>query len=341
MILKILQNILCIIYILINIYTFDIMDFDIVKSQPAFTKTQTERNTMLTDKLIEKIKEKNNPTCVGLDTCIDYIPKDFLAKYKIESLNGSADAIYDYNRELIDTLYKFLPSVKIQNAYYEMYGIPGIEAYKKTIDYAHKAGLIVIADVKRGDIGSTSGAYSKAHLSPDIFDSDFMTVNPYFGTDGLKPFLEDCEKLDKGLFVLVKTSNPSSSELQDLILDDGEKLFFKTADLVIKWGGEVGRHGYNRIGAVVGATHRLEGEELRAKMKNTFFLIPGYGAQGAGADDIAGMFDKNKTGGIINSSRGIICAWKKSGSYDFKGSALKAVIDMRDDINGALDRRGI
>lgn len=294
---------------------------------------------MIIDKLIEKIKEKQNPTCVGLDTHIDVMPNSFLRGYDIESLDGCAKAVFEYNKLLIDSLVDYIPSVKLQNAYYEKCGIAGIEAYKKTIDYAHEANLIVIADVKRGDIGSTSAAYAKAHLNNEVFGADFMTINPYFGTDGVKPFIDDCKKLDKGLFILVKTSNPSSIELQDLVLQDGSKVYEKTSELVINWGDDIGKFGYNSIGAVVGATHKEEGINLRNKMKNTFFLIPGYGAQGATAYDLAGMFDENGIGGIVNSSRGIIGAWQKAGTDDFVKAAYDATIFMRDDIQKALENK--
>ena len=294
---------------------------------------------MIIDKLIDKIKSTNAPICVGLDTHLGLMPASFIKNVDENDLSKCADKIYEYNKILIDKLSSIIPSVKLQNAYYESYGIAGIEAYAKTIEYAHKAGLIVIADVKRGDIGSTCTAYAKAHLRSNMFNADFMTVNPYFGTDGMQPFLDECNKYNKGLFVLVKTSNPSSSELQDLITQDGSKIFEKCADLVIKWGNAAGRYGYNSIGAVVGATHPEEGIALRKKMKNTFFLIPGYGAQGAEAEDIAGMFDKNGAGGIVNSSRGIIGAWQKAGTDDFAQAAYDATAKMIEDIDKAINKK--
>lgn len=294
---------------------------------------------MIIDKLIDKINETNAPICVGLDTHIGLIPDSFLGDIDKNNLSACADKILEYNKILIDKLKDIIPSIKIQNAYYEQYGMAGIEAYAKTIQYAHDANLIVIADVKRGDIGSTCTAYAKAHLDEAVFNADFMTVNPYFGTDGMQPFLDECTAKNKGLFVLVKTSNPSSVELQDLVTQDGQKVYEKCADLVIKWGNEIGKHGYNFIGAVVGATHKEEGIALRKRMKSTFFLIPGYGAQGAGADGIAGMFDKNGIGGIVNSSRGIIGAWKKQGTEDFAQAAYDATVSMIKDISKALNRR--
>ncbi|MEX1375954.1 MAG: orotidine-5'-phosphate decarboxylase [Eubacteriales bacterium] len=294
---------------------------------------------MITDKLIDKIIETNAPICVGLDTHLGVMPASYIKNVDVSDLSKCADKIFEYNKILIDKLADIIPSVKLQNAYYEMYGIAGIEAYAKTIEYAHSANMIVIADVKRGDIGSTCTAYADAHLGKALFNADFMTVNPYFGTDGMQPFLDKCIEDDKGLFVLVKTSNPSSSELQDLMTDDGSKIYEKCADLVIKWGNTAGKHGYNSIGAVVGATHKEEGISLRKKMKNTFFLIPGYGAQGAAADDIAGMFDKNGVGGIVNSSRGIIGAWKKAETDDFAQSAYDATVSMIESIDKALNNK--
>lgn len=292
---------------------------------------------MIIDKLIDKIQEKNAPICVGLDTHLGLIPDSFLDGTDKNDLTQCANKIYEYNKILIDKLSDIIPSIKIQNAYYEKYGIAGIQAYANTIEYAHQAGLVVIADVKRGDIGSTCTAYAEAHLRDTVFNADFMTVNPYFGTDGMQPFLDECTANDKGLFVLVKTSNPSSSELQDLVTKDGQKVYEHCADLVINWGGNTGKHGYNSIGAVVGATHKEEGIALRSRMKNTFFLIPGYGAQGAGAKDIAGMFDENGIGGIVNSSRGIIGAWKKAQTDDFAQAAYDAAVFMIEDIRTALD----
>jgi orotidine-5'-phosphate decarboxylase len=246
---------------------------------------------------------------------------------------------------MIEGLYDIITSVIIQNAYYEMYGIECIKIYKETIKYAKQHGLITIADVKRGDIGSTSSAYAEAHIgkTPMLesnipFGVDFMTVNPYFGTDGVKPFIDVCKREDKGLFILVKTSNPSSVEIQNLMQENGKLVYESVAELVMDWGSDNidSGCGYNLVGAVVGATHKEEGVRLRRMMKNTFFLIPGYGAQGATADDVAGMFDENGGGGIVNSSRGFICAWKNMPEVSFVEAARKAVIDMRDDINKAI-----
>ena len=302
---------------------------------------------MIIGKLAKEIKNKSCPICVGLDTRLEYVPATVAKNHAADTLSGACDAIYDFNRQLIDELADIIPSVKIQNAYYEMYGLPGIESYIKTIDYAHKAGLIVIADVKRGDIGATSAAYAAAHIGEtpvvggEPFGSDFMTVNPYFGTDGVKPFIKECEKNDKGLFVLVKTSNPTSAEIQDIKAEDGELIYEKVARLVMGWG-ETNidpECGYNLIGAVVGATHKEQGMALRRMMRNTFFLIPGYGAQGAAAADVAGMFDERGAGGIVNSSRGIICAWQKDETLTFRQAAKKATIAMKEDLKIALSNR--
>ena len=301
---------------------------------------------MITGKLINEINKKRCPVCVGLDTRLEYLPHAVTKGHATDTLDGACGAIYDFNRQLIDGLAEIIPSVKIQNAYYEMYGVKGVETYKKTIDYAKQAGLIVIADVKRGDIGATSEAYAHAHIgqTPIVggvpFGADFMTVNPYFGTDGVKPFIDTCEKNDKGLFVLVKTSNPTSCEIQDLKAEDGGLIYEKVARLVIGWGETSidPESGYSLIGAVVGATHKEEGIKLRGMMPSTFFLIPGYGAQGAAAEDVAGMFDTNGNGGIVNSSRAILCAWKKDETISFGQAAKNAVIAMKDDLNNALGK---
>jgi orotidine-5'-phosphate decarboxylase len=302
---------------------------------------------MIIGKLAKEIKNKSCPICVGLDTRLEYLPEEAVKNHASGTLSGACEAIYDFNRQLIDELTDIIPSVKIQNAYYEMYGLPGIEAYIKTIEYAHKAGLIVIADVKRGDIGSTSAAYASAHIgeTPVVggvpFGSDFMTVNPYFGTDGVRPFIKACEKNDKGLFVLVKTSNPTSAEIQDIKAEDNELIYEKVARLVMGWGETSidPECGYNLVGAVVGATHKEQGIALRKMMRNTFFLIPGYGAQGAAAEDVAGMFDENGSGGIVNSSRGIICAWQKDETLSFRQAAKKATIAMKEDLNSAISAK--
>lgn len=278
------------------------------------------------DKLIEKIIEKDmNPTVVGLDPKLDYVPEFIRARCmeRAESLEaGAADALFEFNKGLIDALYDIVPAIKPQSAYYEMYGIEGLICLKKTIEYAREKGLYVILDVKRGDIGATAEAYSAAYIGQTAygekrarsFRPDAITVNPYLGTDGLKPFVKDAVEYDKEIFVLVKTSNPSSGELQDLKCD-GEAIYEKTAAIVRNLGEDnVGKYGYSKVGAVVGATYPEQIKEMRNAMPNTFFLIPGYGAQGGRAEDCALAFDKNSLGGIVNSSRGIMCAYKKAGA---------------------------
>lgn len=253
------------------------------------------------DRLIDKIKEKNNQTVIGLDPRYDMIPDIIKNKYE-KSLKGVADAIIEFNKALIDQTYDIIPAVKPQIAFYEALGIEGIRAFKETCRYAKEKGMIVIADIKRGDIGSTSGAYSNAFLGKtkigekeeSIFDVDFITVNAYMGTDCIKPFIEDCEKYGKGIFVLVKTSNPSSGELQDLKLEDGKEVYMQMAELVEKWGENLrGKYGYSSVAAVVGATYPEQLSKIRKTSTHTYFLIPGYGAQGGKAEDIALGFDEN------------------------------------------------
>jgi orotidine-5'-phosphate decarboxylase len=257
-------------------------------------------------------------------------------------LEGAAEAVFAYNKELIDALEYIVPAVKVQSAFYEMYGVPGVRAFQNTLQYAKRAGFVVIADAKRNDIASTAEAYAKAFLgetelangSVAVFDADILTVNPYLGTDGIAPFLNENQK--KGIFVLVKTSNPSSAELQDLRLEDGRMVYEAVGDLVLKWGqGTAAFNGWSRVGAVVGATYPEQGASLRKRLADTFFLLPGYGAQGAKGRDIAAMFDKAGRGAIVNSSRAILCAWEKTNA-DFKTAACEAAIKMRDDINAAL-----
>ena len=239
------------------------------------------------DKLITKIKEMNNPTVMGLDPRYEMLPKCVTNKYP-KTLEGAANAIVEYNKALIDETYDIIPAIKPQVAFYEMFGTPGMEAFKKTCEYAKEKGMIIIADAKRGDIGSTASGYSNAYLGKtpiedeekSIYDVDFITVNPYMGTDCVKPFIDDCKKYGKGIFVLVKTSNPSSGELQDLKLENGQEIYKQVANLVEKWGEDLrGKYGYSSIAAVVGATYPKQVEELRKFAPHTFFLIPGFGAQ--------------------------------------------------------------
>ncbi len=300
----------------------------------------------MTDKLIDKIIEKNSPVCVGLDTQMDYIPTDMLAGDNSDPLKYAARNIFAFNRAIIDATADCVPCVKVQSAYYEMYGYPGVEAFYKTVQYAKDKGLVVIADIKRNDIGPTAAAYSAAYLGRTrvngeetaAFDADFITVNGYLGTDGIKPFLEDCARHGKGIFVLVKTSNPSSGELQDL--ESGGKMIWEhMADMVGKWGaGFIGKHGYSSVGAVVGATYPRQARAHRQAHPSVFVLVPGYGAQGATAKDIAPNFDKKGLGGVVNSSRAILtaCRDKKYANMGFDKAARACAQDMRDDIVQAI-----
>lgn len=301
---------------------------------------------MIIDKLIDAIKRTDNPSVVGLDTCLDYLPEDMLAK--VNSLEDAAEQIFEFNKNIVDNIYDIVPAVKVQVAYYEMYGYQGMMAFKKTVDYAKSKGMIVISDVKRNDIGSTAGCYSKAYLSGvqvggkkiTAFDSDYITVNGYLGSDGILPFVKDCKENDKGLFILVKTSNPTSGELQDKKFENGNTLYEEMGDLVEKWGVDlIGKYGYSSIGAVVGATHKEQAEIIRKRNPHTFFLIPGYGAQGGKAEDLAVCF-KDGIGGIVNSSRGILCAYKKDKyqGLDYAKAARQASIDMREDLNSAIKK---
>lgn len=302
------------------------------------------------DKLIEKIKETNNPTVIGLDPRFDMLPRVVTEKYS-KDVSGVAKAILEYNKAIIDAVYSIIPAVKPQIAFYEMFGIQGIETFKETCNYAKQKGMIVIADAKRGDIGSTAEGYSNAFLGKtpigdnleSIFDVDFITVNPYMGTDCVKPFIEDCKKYNKGLFILVKTSNPSSGELQDLRLENGQEVYKRVAELVNKWGEDlIGLNGYSSIAAVVGATYPKQLQELRSLAPHTFFLIPGYGAQGGKAEDIALAFDNNSIGGIVNASRSLMCAYKsemwkdKFEEKDYAKATRAEAIRMRDELNKAI-----
>lgn len=274
--------------------------------------------TNMMDKLINKIQEMQNPTVIGLDPRYEMIPEFIKNKYE-KNLEDVAEAILEFNKKIIDAVYDIIPAVKPQIAFYEMYGLEGMKVFEKTCKYAKEKGMIVIADIKRGDIGTTAKAYSNAFLGKtligdkeeSIYDVDFVTLNPYMGIDAIKPFIDDCKKYNKGAFILVKTSNPSSGDIQDLQLESGEKVYTKVVKLVEEWGKDlVGEYGYSSISAVVGATYPKQLEELRKEAPHTFFLIPGYGAQGGKAEDILLGFDKNGIGGIVNSSRGLMCAYK-------------------------------
>ena len=302
------------------------------------------------DILIEKIKQTNNPTVMGLDPRYEMIPEYIRKKYD-ENLEGVSKAIIEFNKKLIDATYDIIPAVKPQIAFYELYGLDGMKAFEETCKYAKQKGMIVIADIKRGDIGTTAQAYSNAFLGKtkignteeSIFDVDFVTLNPYMGIDSIKPFIEDCKKYNKGVFILAKTSNPSSGDLQDVRLENGEEVYIKIAKLIEKWGEElIGEYGYSSISAVVGATYPKQLEEIRKVAKHTYFLIPGYGAQGGKAEDIAYGFDKNKLGGIVNASRSLMLAYKsdlwkeKYGEEEFDKATRAEAIRMRDELNGAI-----
>lgn len=302
------------------------------------------------NKLVASIKKTNAPIVVGLDPMMKYIPKHLLNNaYKEygENLKGVSEAILSYNKGLIDAIYDLVPAVKPQIAMYEQFGIEGLIAFKKTVDYAHEKGLVVIGDVKRGDIGSTSAAYATAHLGTVTigdkkfagFDEDFATVNPYFGIDGIDPFIKVCAEEKKGIFVLVKTSNPSSGEFQDRKLSDGDNrpLYEIVGEKVSKWGETCMGDSYSYVGAVVGATYPEMGKILRDIMPKTYILVPGYGAQGGKGSDLKAFFNEDGLGAIVNSSRGIIAAYTqdKYASYGEEGyadAARAAVIDMREDI---------
>lgn len=307
------------------------------------------------NQLIAKIQKTGAPIVVGLDPTLKLIPaylqKDAFAQYG-ENLEGVAEAIWQYNKGLVDAIADLIPAVKPQVAMYEQFGIPGMIAFKKTVDYCKQKGLVVIGDVKRGDIGSTSEAYAIAHLgkvhigSKDYygFDEDFATVNPYLGSDGVKPFLKVCKEEKKGIFVLVKTSNPSSGELQDRLVD-GKPLYEIVGEMVAKWGAECMGDTYSYVGAVVGATYPEQGKILRKVMPKAFILVPGYGAQGGKGADLVHFFNEDGLGAIVNSSRGIIAAYQQEkyagfGERGFADAARAAVIDMREDIAQALNTRG-
>ncbi len=303
----------------------------------------------MVDKLIEKIIELQNPTCVGLDTDFNYLPEEM--KKDISTFEGAAEAIAEFNMNIIDKICDIVPSVKVQVAYYEMYGHAGMQAFEYTVNYARGRGLIVIADCKRNDIGSTAGCYSKAYLgktslndkSLRAVEADMLTVNGYLGFDGIKPFIEDIKKYDKSIFALVKTSNPSSGEFQNLKLENGKFIYEQMGELVSEWGKDtIGKYGYSDVGAVVGATHPEEAERLRKQLPHTFFLIPGYGAQGGSAKMLKVCFDKNGLGGVVNSSRGIICAYKdvRYSGMNYADAARAACIDMQQDLAGVIGKMG-
>ena len=304
-------------------------------------------------KLVDKIVETNAPIVVGLDPMMKYLPKhlaDAAFEQYGETLEGAAEAIWQYNKGIIDNIYDIVPAVKPQIAMYEQFGIEGLKAFKKTVDYCHEKGMIVIGDVKRGDIGSTSEAYAVAHLgnvnvgSKAItpFDEDFATVNPYLGSDGINPFIKVCNEQDRGIFILVKTSNPSSGEFQDQLIN-GRPLYELVGEKVNEWGASSMDGDYSNVGAVVGATYPEMGRVLRKVMPKAYILVPGYGAQGGQGKDLVDFFNSDGLGAIVNSSRGIIAAYTKEqyakfGEKNFGEASRQAALDMIADINGALGK---
>ena len=310
---------------------------------------------MFIDTLIEKIKEKNNPTVVGLDPKIDFVPafirEEMYEKYGA-NLKGAAEALLKFNKILIDSIYDIVPAVKPQLAYYEMYGVEGVRVFYETCKYAKEKGLLCIADGKRNDIGTTAEAYSSAFLGKtkidencieSAFDVDALTVNPYLGIDGIKPFVNDCANFGKGIFVLVKTSNKSSGQIQDILTQEGKSMYEKVAEYVNDWGANVvGKYGYSNVGAVVGATYPNQAKILRKILRNSYILVPGYGAQGGTARDVAHSFNKDGLGAIVNASRSIMCAYKDekwSGIYTedkFNEASRAEALRMKEDINQVI-----
>ncbi len=305
------------------------------------------------NKLVSKIKKQNAPIVVGLDPMMKFVPKhlqDAAFEQYGETLEGAAEAIWQFNKAIIDNIYDIVPAVKPQIAMYEQFGIEGLKAFQKTVDYCHEKDMVVIGDVKRGDIGSTSEAYAVAHLGKvtvgskkiAAFDEDFATVNPYLGSDGINPFTKVCKEEKKGIFILVKTSNPSSGEFQDKLID-GRPLYEHVGAKVDEWGRECMGDDYSYVGAVVGATYPEMGAALRKIMPKAYILVPGYGAQGGKGSDLVNFFNKDGLGAIVNSSRGIIAAYTKDeyakfGEKNFAEASRQAALDMIKDINGALGK---
>jgi len=306
------------------------------------------------NQLVNNIKKLDAPIVVGLDPMLDYVPeyikKAAFAEYG-ETLEGAAEAIWQYNKGIIDATYDLIPAVKPQIAMYEQFGVPGLVAFNKTCEYAKSKGLVIIGDIKRGDIGSTSSAYAVGHIGKvqvgsktyAPFDEDFVTVNPYLGSDGVNPFIDVCKEEKKGLFILVKTSNPSSGEFQDQMID-GRPLYELVGEKVAQWGEDCMGDEYSYIGAVVGATYPEMGKVLRKVMPKSYILVPGYGAQGGKGKDLVHFFNEDGLGAIVNSSRGIIAAYKQEkyanyGEEAFADASRAAVEDMVADIRGALEAR--
>ncbi len=303
------------------------------------------------DRLIQKIKETKNPSVVGLDPKLEYVPKYICEKHFAEegtTLKAAANAILEFNRAIIDEIYDIVPAIKPQAAYYEMYGWEGVRVLAETIKYAQEKGMFVMTDGKRNDIGATMEAYAAAHLGTvmvngtemEPFGADALTVNGYLGTDGIVPLMKICKEKDKGIFVLAKTSNPSSGELQDQCIGE-TPIYAVMGDMCETWGEDtIGEYGYSAVGAVVGATYPEQLTELRKRLPHTMFLVPGYGAQGGGAAGLAGAFDENGLGAIVNSSRAIMCAYKKEENCpeeQFAQAARREAIRMRDDITAYID----
>lgn len=306
------------------------------------------------EKLIERIEATKAPIVVGLDPMLSYIP-EFIKKQATEeygeTLEAAAEMIWQFNKKIVDAVCDLVPAVKPQIAMYEQFGLPGLAAYVKTVQYCKERGLIVIGDIKRGDIGSTSAAYAAGHIGTvsvgskqfEPFGEQFITVNPYFGIDGIKPFVDVCRTNDKGLFILVKTSNPSSGEFQDRLID-GKPLYEHVGQKVAEWGADCMSGSYSNIGAVVGATYPEMGKVLRKLMPKSYILVPGYGAQGGTGADLAPFFNQDGLGAIVNSSRGIIAAYKqeayaKYGETGFADAARAAVVAMREDIQAGIAAR--
>lgn len=305
------------------------------------------------NQLVEKIKKTGAPIVVGLDPTLKFVPEHIkekaFAEYG-ETLQGAAEAIWQFNKGIVDAVYDLIPAVKPQIAMYEQFGLEGVAVFQKTVRYCKEKGLIVIGDIKRGDIGSTSEAYAVGHLGQVKvgntmcrgFDEDFVTVNPYLGSDGVKPFIKICQEEKKGLFILVKTSNPSSGEFQDRLID-GKPLYEIVGEKVAEWGTDCMGDSYSYIGAVVGATYPEMGKALRRIMPKSFILVPGYGAQGGKGADLVHFFNEDGLGAIVNSSRGIIAAYQqeqyaKYGAQNFADASRAAVLAMKEDIAGALNR---
>ena len=302
------------------------------------------------NKLVEKIKKTEAPVVAGLDPLLSYVPEHLLKKSYAqfgETLEGATDAVWQFNKGIIDSIYDLVPAVKPQIAMYEQFGIEGLKVFQKTVDYCHEKDLVVIGDVKRGDIGSTSAAYAAAHLGRvavagnrfSAFDEDFATVNPYFGTDGVQPFLDVCKEENKGIFILVKTSNPSSGEFQDQLID-GKPLYEYVGEKVAAWGAQHMGDTYSYVGAVVGATYPQVGRMMRKVMPKAYILVPGYGAQGGKGADLAPYFNEDGLGAIVNSSRGIIAAYKQEqyarfSAENYADASRQAVLDMIEDLRQA------